>query len=115
MVVRKLVVKVWCLPRQTEAQLQSLHRALVAATVTPDIGVKGENDMMVLFPPDMMDYGLGSEILVEVSHLPAIPPTMPYREYEALKSQLGTNLKMILEQRFPGAHVQGGFVRSDDF
>lgn len=33
----KMVVKLWCLPRQTEDELKSLHKALIAALVKADI------------------------------------------------------------------------------
>lgn len=66
-----LVIKVWCLPlEQTEDDLNRLHQAIVAAVISiVELGLKSENDMFCLFPPDRMKYGLGNEILVEVSGL----------------------------------------------
>lgn len=64
-----VVVKVWCLPKLTEKRLKELHMAIVdvvALDVFKAFDVKNENDMVCLFPPDMMTYGLGSEIVVEV-------------------------------------------------
>jgi len=62
------VVKVWCLPADlTEEQLQALHRSIVDEAVSmPEFGIKDEKHITVLFPPDMMKYGLGSEIIIEV-------------------------------------------------
>lgn len=65
------VIKVWCLPEhQTEQKLRDLHVAIVKAIVgQKELGLKSESDMTCLFPPDQMQYGLGSEIIVEVSGL----------------------------------------------
>ena len=62
------VVKVWCLPADlTEDRLREIQRAIVVATVSvPDVGVKDEHSMVVLFPKDMMMYGLGTEIIIEI-------------------------------------------------
>jgi len=64
------IVKVWCLPDLTQEQLQALHRDIVATVAeTGKIGVRGPEDMLCLFPGDMMNHGLGSEVLIEVSGL----------------------------------------------
>lgn len=62
------VVKVWCLPAGlTEDQLRALHQSVVnEAVAMPEFGIKDETHMTVLFPKDMMMYGLGSEIIIEV-------------------------------------------------
>lgn len=62
------VVQVWGLPSElTEEQLQQIHRSIVAEAVSmTEFLIKGEKDMTVLFPPDMMAYGLGSEVVIEV-------------------------------------------------
>jgi len=62
-----IIVKVWCLPEMTEEQLNGLHEAIVEMFVASETGVKNENDLMVLFPSDMMKYGLGKQIYFEVS------------------------------------------------
>jgi hypothetical protein len=65
----KLVIKVWCLPKMAEDQLRQLHVKIVAAVVGITVlRLKDENDMVCLFPPDMMSYGLGEEIIIEVTH-----------------------------------------------
>lgn len=111
----RLTVKVWCLPRQTEAKLKSLHQVLVEAVAKLNLGVKGEDDMIVLFPSDMMAYGLGSEILVEVSHLPYLRYAPDYADYNSLKSHLAGSVKAVLQRRFPRAHIQGSFLWVEDF
>ncbi len=61
------IVKVWCLPDGlTEDDLRAIHKSIVAEAVGQDVGIKDETMMTVLFPPDMMKYGLGSEIIIEV-------------------------------------------------
>ncbi|CAN5152719.1 hypothetical protein BH11PAT3_BH11PAT3_0740 [soil metagenome] len=62
------VVRISCLPADlTEAQLRDLHRAIVIGAVSvPEVGLKDETTMTVLFPSDMMSYGLGTEIIIEV-------------------------------------------------
>ena len=61
------VVKVWCLPDGLkEDDLRAIHKSIVAEAVAQDVGIKDETTMTVLFPPDMMKYGLGSEIIIEV-------------------------------------------------
>jgi len=71
-----IVIKVWCcLPSdQSEEDLNRLHRAIVKAVVSvSDLCIKDENDMVCLFPSGLIKYGLGQEIIVEVSGLPDIP------------------------------------------
>ena len=51
-----IVIKVWCLPSdQSEDDLNRLHQAIVKAAVSvPELCLKGENDMVCLFPTDLM-------------------------------------------------------------
>ncbi len=68
------VIKVWCLPEIDEPKLNALHKSIVRAVVSvEELGIKDENDMTCLFVPDMMKYGLGSEIVIEVTGLFAKP------------------------------------------
>ena len=65
-----LVIKIWCLPIQGEEKLNNLHRSIVSAVVSiNELGLKDEKDMMVLFPSDLMKYGLGKDIIIEISGL----------------------------------------------
>ncbi|MFA4817554.1 MAG: hypothetical protein WC608_02375 [Parcubacteria group bacterium] len=65
-------VKVWCLPEGlSEDQLLILHQGIVKVLAGfMETGVKDEGDMLNLFPRDLMTYGLGSEIKVEITDLP---------------------------------------------
>lgn len=64
----KFRVKVWCLPHNSEEEVyMNLHQVLVGVAKMIQVpGVEREVDMLCLFPSDLMEYGLGSEILVEV-------------------------------------------------
>jgi hypothetical protein len=63
------VVKVWCLPDYlSEKDLRAIHKDIVAGAVSvPEVGVRDETSMTVLFPKDMMSYGLGTEVIIEVT------------------------------------------------
>ncbi len=63
-----LKIRTWCLPAElTEEEMNNLHNAIVNAVISiPETGVSSENDMLNLFPADMMKYGLGTEIFVEI-------------------------------------------------
>ena len=65
-------IKVWCLPiDQSEEDLNSLHQAIVKSVVSvSETETKNENDMVCLFPADLMKYGLGQEIIIEIDGLP---------------------------------------------
>ena len=78
-----VIVKIWCLPvlrdpLYQEKQLLELHNMIVATTMgIPEFGVQSEKDMLNLFPADMMKYGLGKEILIEVTPFGSL---IPHRE-----------------------------------
>ena len=102
-----LVIKVWCLPlEQTEDDLNRLHQAIVAAVVsTTELGLKSEKNMLCLFPSDRMKYGLGQEILIEISGLRNDSEEKQgirrqIRRY--LRASVGESVKMI----YPEAIVQ---------
>jgi phenylpyruvate tautomerase PptA (4-oxalocrotonate tautomerase family) len=96
------VIKVWCLPEQTEEQLQALHKNLVSAVVSvTELGLKDENEMTMLFPPDAMKYGLGSEIIVEVSSLFEGP-----KRTDEVRQKLAENIGRVIQNFFPDALVE---------
>jgi hypothetical protein len=97
------VIKVWCLPAgQTEEDLNTLHQAIVKAVVSvKELGLKDETSMTNLFPPDQMQYGLGSEIVVEVSGL----FVKPERTFE-VKQFLGSSLGEAIKALYPKAKVE---------
>jgi len=63
-----ITVKVWYLPcDESEEDMNHLHQTIVSAVKCfRELGIKNENDMLCLFVPDLMTYGLGDEILVEI-------------------------------------------------
>lgn len=96
------VIKVWCLPKMSEKQLNELHRNIVDAVISVEkLGLKDENDMTCLFPPDMMSYGLGEEIIVEVTGLFEKP-----ERTEEVRQLLATRLGREVHAMFPRATVE---------
>ena len=66
-------VKIWCLPEDLgEEKLLELHNCIVKLIIMNfgSFGIKDERDTLNLFPRDLMHYGLGSEIKIEISDLP---------------------------------------------
>ncbi len=114
------VIKVWCLPTdQSEEVLRQLHYEIVCGVVSVrELGLRDENDMTCLFPPDLMKYGLGQEIIVEVTGLYDKPErTLEVRN--KLAGRIGTAVKAC----YPDAKVEvfiypfnpevGGFWKTD--
>lgn len=96
------IIKVWCLPQLEEVELNGLHKDIVGAvTSVHEFGFKDENDMTCLFPSDMMKYGLGSEIIVEISGLFEKPERTP-RVIELLAFRVG----LAVAQHFPKAKIE---------
>ena len=96
------VIKVWCLPKETEENLRALHKTIVAAVVdVSELGLKDENDMTVLFPPDMMTYGLGQEVIIEISGL----YEKPERTDEVL-NRLAANVGASFKWLYPKAKIE---------
>ena len=102
------VIKVWCLPAdQTEDDLRTLHQMIVEAVISVrELGLKDQNDMTVLFPTDMMRYGLGEEIIVEIEMF-----EKPERLSE-VKQRLAQNIGMAVKMRYPKAKVESGPVKT---
>lgn len=98
-----LVIKVWCLPRFEEAQLKQLHRSLVEAVVgIPKFGVKDEKGMVCLFPSDMMQYGLGEEIIVEVTGVKEMWLGNDTESWHQLAARIG----YAVREHLPEAHIE---------
>jgi hypothetical protein len=96
------IVKVWCLPEhQTEADLNKLHQAIVLAIIgVKKLGIKNQNDIACLFPPDLMKYGLGDEIIVEIE-LPHKP-----RYADLILQHLAKSLGESVHILYPKAKVE---------
>jgi hypothetical protein len=100
------VIKVWCLPDIDEPKLNALHKSIVRAVVSvEELGIKDENDITCLFPPDMMKYGLGSEIVVEVTGLFAKP-----ERTDKVRQRLAEQLGQAVKELFPETQLVECFV-----
>ncbi len=71
-----IVIKVWCLPaNQSEEDLKRLYQEIMEDVEDvisgPEFCLQGKkSDKVCLFPADLMKYGLGDEIIVEIDGLP---------------------------------------------
>ncbi|HVV15446.1 MAG TPA: hypothetical protein VHD55_03555 [Candidatus Paceibacterota bacterium] len=85
----------------SEGKLRELHKSVVAAAVSiKELGLKDENDFLTVFPVDMMEYGLGTEIMVQVSELWDKPERTP-----EVRNRLAQALGKAVKELFPGALV----------
>ena len=98
-----IVIKVWCLPlNQDEDVLNLLHQAIVKTVVSvSELGVKDENDMVCLFPVDLMKYGLGKEIIIEIDGLPDMP-----RKNASVPVQLAESVGKSVSVLYPEAKIK---------
>lgn len=91
------MVKVWCLPKETEEALKALHSKIVSSVVEfGDLGCQDERDMAVLFPNDLMSYGLGTDIVVEI--------TLPRVFCQGIQ-RLAENVGAVIFAAYPKAQV----------
>jgi len=90
-------ITVSCLPNLSEKKIRALHNKIVAAVVSiEELGLRGEDDMLNTFPPDMMKYGLGKEIMVHVAELWDKPERTP-----EVRNRLAQALGETVEAMFP--------------
>jgi len=100
------IIKIWCLPEVDEPKLNELHQSIVRAVASvEELGVKDEKDITCLFPPDMMKYGLGSEIIVEVTGLFAKP-----ERTDEIRQRLAAQLGQVVKDLFSDAQLVECFV-----
>lgn len=98
----KPVIKIWCLPHdQKEEDYRKLHQAVVAAAIEADVGIKSQNDMVVLMPRDLMEYGLGQEIIIEIGFVEL--------KHLGLIDSITKAVKIL----YPKAWVQGELLTRD--
>ena len=96
------VIKVWCLPKSTERKLNQVFEGIVKAVEgVPELELKGKRSMTVLFPPDMMKFGLGTEIIIEVTGLFKKP-----ERTAKVRRRLAERLGKTLKEHFPKAIVE---------
>lgn len=102
------VIKVWCLPKSKEKKLNKLHKAIVDSVLScSELKLKDEKDMTVLFPTDMMKYGLGTVIIVEVSLFKKQERTI------IVIQKLAKALGESVYQLFPDAKVECSIESTD--
>ncbi len=96
-----LTIKTWCLPNGlSEKELNDLHNAMVAAVISiPKTGVKNESMMLNLFPSDMMSYGLGNEISIEITKVPVSCD-------RHILNKLARAVGVVVRKAFPNARVE---------
>lgn len=104
------VIKVWCLPAdEPEDRHRNLHQAIVAAAIgVTELGLKSEKDLTVLFPADLMKYGLGEVIEVEIEMF-----EKPERTPE-VKKRFATSVGRMIKLFYPNAVVGVGPVKTFD-
>jgi len=97
------VIKVWCLPaNQTEEKLNEVYQSIVSAVVgVSELGLKDQNDVTCLFVPDLMSYGLGDEIIVEICGLFKKP-----ERTEEVRQRLAKNVGVAIKNFYPDAKIE---------
>ena len=97
------IIKVWCLPGgQSENKLRLLHQEIVAGVVEiSELGISNEKQITCLFPPDLMSYGLGEEIIVEVTGL----FSKPERTRE-VRNKLAKSIGQRVKKLYPNSMVE---------
>ncbi|KKS83537.1 MAG: hypothetical protein UV60_C0038G0001, partial [Parcubacteria group bacterium GW2011_GWA2_43_11] len=102
-----LVIKVWCLPKSTEYKLNQIFESIVKAVESvPELDLKGKDSMKVLFPSDMVEFGLGTETIIE-GHLEKSDRTVESR------NRLAERLGVALKKYIPKANAEC-WVSPDD-
>ena len=98
----KPVIKLWCLAHdKTEEDYNLLHLMIVRAVVGAKIGVESQDDMVLLLPRDLMQKGLGEEIIIEVD----------FNDAAHLKAALA--VRDEVKRIFPLAYVQTKVIYPD--
>ncbi len=96
------VIKVWCLPNLEEAKLNRLFKQIVRAVEgVKELGITGEQSMTILFPVDQMAYGLGTEIIIEVTGLFEKP-----ERTSGVRQRLAKKLGFVVKRYFPKANIE---------
>ena len=96
-----LTIKTWCLPGNLpEEKLNALHAAIVKAVISiPEAGIKDESGMLNLFPSDLMSYGLGTEISIEITKV-------PLSCNKVIRNKLAMAVGRTVRAMFPEARVE---------
>lgn len=87
---------------QTEVDLQSLYQKLVEAVLgIAELGLKSRHDITFLFPSDLMTYGLGEEIIVEITGLYEKP-----ERTKQVQDHLAQAVGQVIKDAYPNANVE---------
>lgn len=96
------VIRVSCLPQMPEDDLSKLYEDIVAAVLSiEELGLKDESEITCLFPSDMMDVGLGDEVIIEVIGLFDKP-----QRTKAVRQELAEALGKAVDMMFPAARIE---------
>jgi hypothetical protein len=103
----KPVITLSCLPGDlTEERLREIHRALVEAMEDSKIfGIHGEESIICLFAPDMMRYGLGTEVVVEGKWFPE-DGTLE-KDWSELAYRVGKAVQSLFQHSFVQCILRG--------
>lgn len=97
------VIKVWCLPPQSEDQLKAIFDSIIEAMVSvPGFNFQGMTDTTVLFPSDMMKFGIGTDICIEAGSQAFAPSKVGQEERNAF-AQAMVN---AVAKHFPNAEIE---------
>lgn len=96
------IIKVWCLPKDIpEERLQILCQAIITTVESiPELGLVGKDAITILFPSDRMEWGLGEEIIAEITTLSR--PTWT----DDVRMKLAEKISELLHGEFPGAKIE---------
>jgi hypothetical protein len=96
----KPVVKVYLVPTNwNENPLQALHTSVVGAMIGFN-NIESEDDFLTLFPTDLMQKGLGTEIHVEID----VPDQI--RSYTEYDTRIAEKVGRAIREHLPAAYVQ---------
>lgn len=97
------IITVSCLPKLRQRKLKRLFEDIVEAVKrVPELGIRGAESVLVLFPADLMTFGLGTEIVVQVTNLFI---RSCGHEFE-LRMDLAEKLGNVIFAHFPKANVK---------
>ncbi|MCL4404157.1 hypothetical protein M1432_02340 [Patescibacteria group bacterium] len=95
------LVKIWPLPKMSELELKALYDDIVSVFDSiPELELDAKK-VTIGYPSDMMLYGLGTDIIVEVEKMFDIPKRMP-----AVRARLIAGLGKAVKHAFPKAKVE---------
>ncbi len=101
-----LSVKVWCLPPVDEEMFKGVYRKIVEKVrEIPQLSNSEEHTILVLFPSDNMNFGIGEEILIEAEFQAPVknPETVGY----VLANKLGELFQGSYPQSYVAVKVKG--------